>query len=61
MIFCSRCDSIGRLLIYISKPFVISAGSTSYNNRERENKNIEQKKPLSNYEEMNEFEANFAN
>ena len=34
----------GRLLIYISKPFVICAGSTSYFNRERENKNIDQRK-----------------
>mgnify|MGYP001798004936 CR=1 FL=1 len=32
--------SIGHLLIYISKPFVICAWSTSYFSREKENKNI---------------------
>ena len=35
------------MLIYISKPFVICAQSTSYFNREKENKNIQQRKPLS--------------
>ena len=45
MIFCSRCDA---LLVYwpfvhlhtVSKPFLICARSTSYCNREKENKNI---------------------
>ena len=34
---------IGHLLIYISKPFVVCAQSTSYFNREKENKNITKK------------------
>ena len=33
-------QSIGCLLIYISKPFVICARSTSYFSREKKNKNI---------------------
>ena len=36
-------QSIGCLLICISKPFVICARSTSYFNREKENKNITKK------------------
>ena len=40
-------QSIGRLLIYISKPLVICARLTSYFNREKENKNIQQRKSSS--------------
>ena len=42
-IVCSRCDAslvIGHFRIYISKPFVICARSTSYFSREKENKNL---------------------
>ena len=48
MIFCSRCDSWldhwPFAHLHPAESFVICAGSASYNNRERENKNIEQRK-----------------